>query len=101
MIGNSGQCLLGGDRIVKNLDDAIKVGNQSFGLGRFPGSCRLKMTLMFHCACFKWSDLAHERVNRASHGSLRKKPAKANGLAKTPNGQTVAFRSENKQRSSG
>jgi hypothetical protein len=63
-IGYSSLFLLGGDRIVKDLDDAIKIGNQSSGLGCFPGGCRLKMTLMFHCACSKWSDLVQQRVAR-------------------------------------
>lgn len=70
------QFLFGDDCLVKDLNYAIKVGNQGSGSGRV----RLKMTLMFHCGCFKRSDLAHERVTRASHRSLRKKPARANGL---------------------
>jgi hypothetical protein len=48
-IGYSGQFLLSGDRLVKDLDDAIEIGNQGSG----SGCLRLKMMLMFHRTCFK------------------------------------------------
>jgi hypothetical protein len=69
--------LLGGDRLVKDVDDATKVGNQSLRLRRFPGGGRLKMTLMFIVHAL--NDLiwhASALLARPRWG-LRKKPARA------------------------